>query len=195
MALCLVGQATRAQSVPSCAQCSPTAPCYAMACDLDGNLWCTHGWLGDWQVTKLAPDGTILGVFHAGGSDCDRGLAGTPVDNHIWIASGGCKDEPGTPDDIARLNSDGTICEVIGDNEYNFRPDAPTGVAVDHDGHVWLTHVHARHDRRAPGANKLSCDSTGESRTGTSYARLSSIALRCSGAGPVSGEETKWRRL
>lgn len=58
----------------------------------------------------------------------NRGVAVTPIDNHVWVANSGV----GT---VTRLDNDGNILEVI---EVGIEP---TGVAVDAAGKVWVTNL------------------------------------------------------
>ena len=58
----------------------------------------------------------------------NRGVAVTPIDNHVWVANSGV-------DTVTRLDNDGNILEVIDVG------DEPTGVAVDAAGKVWVTNL------------------------------------------------------
>jgi DNA-binding beta-propeller fold protein YncE len=58
----------------------------------------------------------------------NRGVAVTPIDNHVWVANSGV----GT---VTRLDNDGNILAVIDVG------DQPTGVAVDAAGKVWVTNL------------------------------------------------------
>jgi hypothetical protein len=58
----------------------------------------------------------------------NRGVAVTPIDNHVWVANSGY----GT---VTRLDNDGNIVKVIDTGE------VPTGVAVDAAGKVWATNL------------------------------------------------------
>jgi hypothetical protein len=56
----------------------------------------------------------------------NRGVAVTPTDNHVWVASSGI-------DAVTRLDNDGNVLKIIPTG------DEPTGVAVDAAGKVWVT--------------------------------------------------------
>ncbi len=58
----------------------------------------------------------------------NRGVAVTPVDNHVWVANSGV-------DSVTRLDNDGNVLTVI---EVGVEP---TGVAVDAAGKVWVTNL------------------------------------------------------
>ncbi|NIU56347.1 MAG: hypothetical protein GWN67_08150 [Phycisphaerae bacterium] len=58
----------------------------------------------------------------------NRGVAVTPIDNHIWVANRGV-------DTVTRLDNDGNVVKVIDTGE------EPTGVAVDAAGKVWATNM------------------------------------------------------
>ena len=58
----------------------------------------------------------------------NRGVAVTPIDNHVWVANSGV----GT---ATRLDNDGNIVKVIDTG------NEPTGVAVDAAGKVWATNM------------------------------------------------------
>jgi hypothetical protein len=58
----------------------------------------------------------------------NRGLAVTPVDNHVWMANSNV----GT---VTRLDNDGNVLKVIDTGNH------PTGVAVDAAGKVWVTNL------------------------------------------------------
>ncbi len=99
---------------------------YGLALDNDGNVWNTNY---SWNtVTKIAPDGSILGVFPTGGGNGDRGVAVTPADNHIWVANSGGSD-------VSRLDNNGNLLKVIDVGA------APTGVSVDREGKTWVTNL------------------------------------------------------
>jgi hypothetical protein len=70
----------------------------------------------------------------------NRGVAVTPIDNHVWLANSGV----GT---VTRLDNDGNIVQVIETGT------EPTGVAVDAAGKVWVTNLGSDNTVRIdPGA-------------------------------------------
>ncbi len=72
----------------------------------------------------------------------DRGVAVTPLDNHVWVAKAGAQ----VADRIVRLKSDGTRANEDGDIVLVFKTvdgalvngRGPTGLAVDANGKVWV---------------------------------------------------------
>ena len=58
----------------------------------------------------------------------NRGVAVTPLDNHVWVANSGY-------DTVTRLDNDGNVLAVIETGV------EPTGVAVDAAGKVWATNM------------------------------------------------------
>ncbi len=58
----------------------------------------------------------------------NRGVAVTPLDNHVWVANSGVRT-------VTRLDNDGNVLKVI------MTGDVPTGVAVDAAGKVWATNL------------------------------------------------------
>ncbi len=79
------------------------------------------------DVAELDHDGD--GTFGRFGPpiQANRGVAVTPIDNHIWVANSGT----GT---VTRLDNDGNVLAIIGTDGVE-----PTGVAVDAAGKVWIT--------------------------------------------------------
>jgi streptogramin lyase len=72
----------------------------------------------------------------------DRGVAVTPLDNHVWVAKAGAQ----LADRIVRLKSDGTranedkdiVLELIAADGEIINGLGPTGLAVDANGKVWV---------------------------------------------------------
>jgi hypothetical protein len=58
----------------------------------------------------------------------NRGVAVTPIDNHVWVANSGVGK-------VTRLDNDGNVLKVIETGT------EPTGVAVDAAGKVWATNL------------------------------------------------------
>jgi hypothetical protein len=58
----------------------------------------------------------------------NRGVAVTPIDNHVWVANSGVRT-------VTRLDNDGNVLKVIETGQ------EPTGVAVDAAGKVWTTNL------------------------------------------------------
>jgi sugar lactone lactonase YvrE len=98
---------------------------YGLGIDTNGFVWSSDypdGW-----VVKVSPEGipepgfpkTTLGK----GS---KGVAVTPMDNHVWVANA---DEA----TVSRLDNDGEVMKVISVG------GGPMGVAVDANGKVWVT--------------------------------------------------------
>ncbi len=58
----------------------------------------------------------------------NRGVAVTPIDNHVWVADSGVRT-------VTRIDNDGNVVKVIDTGE------EPTGVAVDAAGKVWATNM------------------------------------------------------
>jgi hypothetical protein len=83
----------------------------------------TLGWVNEWD-----DDGDVTVKRFGPPTQANRGVAVTPIDNHVWVANSGV----GT---ITRLDSDGNVLAVIDVG------DEPTGVAVDAAGKVWATNL------------------------------------------------------
>lgn len=101
---------------------------YGLGIDTNGYLW--NSTYCDNHVLKIAPDGTVEPGFPKAvpGGNCLRGVAVTPLDNHIWVVN-----SHGTT--VARLDNDGNLLKTISVG------DGPTGVAVDANGKVWATNL------------------------------------------------------
>jgi hypothetical protein len=91
-------------------------------------------------VNEFDDDGDATRRQFGPPSPANRGVAVTPIDNHVWVANSGV----GT---VTRLDNDGNVLKVINTGE------EPTGVAVDAAGKVWATnmgsHTAARIDPNA----------------------------------------------
>lgn len=99
--------------------------------DSNGYIWNAHTYFFAFAgaVAKIAPDGTIVGVFDSNGYG-PFGVAVTPVDDNVWIVNSWS-----WPATVARLDNDGKLRKTIAiDDAYS-----PTGVAVDANGKVWVT--------------------------------------------------------
>ena len=96
---------------------------YGLGIDNDGNIWNSNYTFN--SITKIAPDGTILGAFGTGGATGDRGVTVTP-DNDVWVANS-------HGSDVSRLSNAGILQAVIPVG------NMPTGLSVDAEGKVWVT--------------------------------------------------------
>ena len=83
----------------------------------------TRGWVNEWD-----DDGDATVRNFGPPVQQNRGVAVTPIDNHVWVANSGV----GT---VTRLDNDGNILAVIATG------NQPTGVAVDAVGKVWVTNL------------------------------------------------------
>ncbi|MDJ0973202.1 MAG: hypothetical protein QNJ98_01915 [Planctomycetota bacterium] len=103
---------------------------YGLGIDTNGYIW--NSMFTYNTIMKIAPDGTIVPGFpkSTGGASGDRGVAITPSDNHVWVANS-------SGSDVSRLDNDGNILKVISVGS------APTGVAVDSNGKVWVTNLNS----------------------------------------------------
>ena len=99
---------------------------YGLGIDTNGFIW--HSNFGFDTVQKIDPTGGIAGTFPTGGASADRGVAVTPADNHVWIANS-------NGSDVSRLDNTGALVAVIPVGV------APTGIAVDAAGKVWVTNL------------------------------------------------------
>ncbi|HEY4689482.1 MAG TPA: hypothetical protein VIK33_09235 [Anaerolineae bacterium] len=129
--------------------CVELSDSYGVGIDTNGFIWVSM-W-GPISMMKLSPTGDIVPGFPKviGGlvedraaaltpeecnlrlqEDCvqggARGVTITPADNHVWVALSGA-------DAVMRLDNDGVPVKVIPVG------CAPTGVAVDANGKVWVT--------------------------------------------------------
>jgi len=80
------------------------------------------------EVSEFDEDGDATRERFGPPTMQNRGVAVTPIDNHVWVANSGY-------DTVTRLDNDGNILKVIDTGE------EPTGVAVDAAGKVWATNM------------------------------------------------------
>jgi len=97
---------------------------YGLGVDTNGKIW-----VSNWDFASVqrvnAATGAIEATFFPGHGGL-RGVAITPADNDVWVASsfsGG----------VVRFNNDGTVQKFIATGA------TTTGVAVDSNGKVWVT--------------------------------------------------------
>jgi hypothetical protein len=111
--------------------CIPVARAFGTTIDTQGNVWVSQ--FDNNSVVKVLPDGTVApgSPFPSGGGTLDRGLAVTPLDDHVWVANS----EPGNSG-LSRLDNAGNVLKVIALGADGIEP---TGVAVDGNGKVWTT--------------------------------------------------------
>ena len=92
------------------------------------------------QVDEFDDDGDATQRRFGPPVQQNRGVAVTPIDNHVWVANSGV----GT---VTRLDNDGAFVKAITTGE------EPTGVAVDAAGKVWATNLRSDNAVRiAPAA-------------------------------------------
>ncbi|MBS0195526.1 MAG: hypothetical protein JSR77_02100 [Planctomycetes bacterium] len=102
---------------------------YGMGADVNGNIW-NANWT-DNSVFKLNPAGGVFAGFPKGlNASGGRGVAITPTDNNVWIATS-------YSNAVVRMDNDGNIRKIIGVGDH------PTGVAVDANGKVWVTNYNS----------------------------------------------------
>ena len=109
-------------------QCIPVHTSYGLSLDSKGFLWNSdHDWC---EIVKLSPAGKIQPGFpkQIGPWMSVKGVAVTYTDDNVWIAHDGGSH-------VSRLDNQGDLLKVIEVGE------EPTGVAVDHDGKVWVTNM------------------------------------------------------
>ncbi len=120
-------------------------PNYGLAVDGFGNIWVTA--LSGNLVSKLAPDGTLLGSFQHGSNNA-QGLA-IDSNNHVWVSSSlvGL-------DTVGHLLNDGTFLgNVAGVGS------GSTGVAIDSNGKIWTANIVASNATRIdPSAGPIGSD-------------------------------------
>ena len=104
----------------------PVNSSYGLGIDTGGFIW-NSMWSND-SIDKISAAGVVEPGFPkpTGGASDDRGVAVTPVDNHVWVANSGGSD-------VSRLDNNGNLLKVIPVGT------TPTGVAVDANGKVWVT--------------------------------------------------------
>ncbi len=107
----------------------PVSQSYGLGIDTSGFVW--NSMYGTNNIVKVSPAGVIQPGFPkpTGGASYPRGVAVTPVDNHVWIANSGGSD-------VSRLDNSGGLVKVV---PLGVDGVAPTGVAVDANGKVWAT--------------------------------------------------------
>jgi streptogramin lyase len=101
---------------------------YGLGIDTNGFVW-NSMWTNN-SIVKVSPGGVVEQWFPkpTGGASDDRGVAVTPIDNDVWVASSGGSD-------VSRLDNGGNFRKVISVGS------TPTGVAVDGNGQVWVTNL------------------------------------------------------
>jgi DNA-binding beta-propeller fold protein YncE len=109
---------------------------YGLGLDPDtGELW--HTSLGGNRVAKLAPDGTVLGVFPHGNNSA-QGVA-VDADGNVWVAH-----SLNGATTVGHLRTDGTYVGTVALPGGN----GPTGVAVDSNGKVWVANFNSNNAQR-----------------------------------------------
>src|SRR5215212_8635421 len=103
-------------------------PSYGLCIDSGGNVWNTS--LGNGQIRKFAPNGTLLGTFNQGTGNAQ----GCVVDrnDHVWVAHSLFNNT------VGHLKNDGTYVGTV------TVQSGPTGVAVDGAGRIWATNHNSR---------------------------------------------------
>ncbi|MFA6098651.1 MAG: hypothetical protein WCV50_02660 [Patescibacteria group bacterium] len=97
---------------------------YGLCEDSQGNVWNTS--LSGGVIRKFNPAGDLLGTYSYGASNAQ----GCVVDGNddVWVAHSLWGNS------VGHLLNDGTLVGVIPVG------NGPTGVAVDHNGKIWVTH-------------------------------------------------------
>ncbi|MFB3814353.1 MAG: dockerin type I domain-containing protein [Terriglobales bacterium] len=102
---------------------------YGLAPDVNGYVW--NGLWTSNAVAKFNPDGTFVAGFPKYGlGSGNRGVAVTPADNNVWVASS-------YANYVIRLDNNGNLIKTIGVGDH------PTGVTVDSNGKVWVTNYNS----------------------------------------------------
>lgn len=104
---------------------------YGLAIDPSGNVWVSQ--LGAGMVTKVAPDGTVLGTFNTGLSGT-QGLA-SDRNGHIWLSSSLFCSGDSCP--VSHLTNDGELVGLVP----NPTGAGSTGVAIDSNGKIWTANI------------------------------------------------------
>jgi YVTN family beta-propeller protein len=117
---------------------------YGLGIDTNGFIWNAQ-WTRN-SIVKVSPGGLVqIGFPKPSGGLSSRGVAVTPLDNHVWVANS-------TSDTVSRLDNMGNFLKAIPVG------DLPTGVAVDANGKVWVTNLQSDNAMRidpAGGADNL----------------------------------------
>ena len=118
---------------------------YGMGLDSLGNVWVST-LNGSGKIRKIAPDGTILGLYNQGSPNAQGVAVG--LDDDVWVASsllGGTT--------VGHLKNDGTFVGNITVGQ------GPTGVAVDSNGKIWVAHYNSGNVMRIdPNAGPIGAD-------------------------------------
>lgn len=120
---------------------------YGMCLDRQGNVWNTAHTPGN-AIRKFAPDGTLLGTFTHGHPYAQ----GCAVDDRgdVWVAHAFT---PVVSTTVGHIKNDGTY---VGNVTVG---SAPTGVAVDAAGKVWVTNNNSNNVSRIdPDAGPIGAD-------------------------------------
>jgi hypothetical protein len=123
-------------------------PNYGLAIDPAGNIWVSQLGSGC-NVTKLAPNGTVLGTFSQ--HVCAQGLA-ADARGHMWISSSlSCSSNCV----VSHLDNDGNHIGNV-----PIAPNAgPTGIAIDAQGKIWSANIQSSSASRIdPNAGPLGSD-------------------------------------
>ncbi|MCL4557148.1 MAG: NHL repeat-containing protein [Deltaproteobacteria bacterium] len=97
-----------------------------VAIDASGNVWVANN--GDNTVTKLNPDGTVIGNYKVG---VHPNSIAIDTSGNVWVANHGdlMADRNGS---VTELSSRGSIAKSYNVGGY------PEGIMVDHSGNVWV---------------------------------------------------------
>ncbi|MFC2172261.1 hypothetical protein ACFLU6_06475 [Acidobacteriota bacterium] len=145
--------------------CIDIAGSYGLGIDSQGFIW--NSLPGADSVVKIDPtDGSIIfqvsvdpnsecagvaGACAGGlGMTCPTGLAVRMLDDTVWTANRVCNYQGQGIDSVSRLDSNGTIMNVIPlrDPNTNDVGVKPTGVAIDGNGMVWVVSTDTRNVMR-----------------------------------------------
>ena len=116
------------------ATCLTSINSYGLGIDTQGDVWNSQ-WTSN-SIIEFNPAGGVnLAAVATGGASNDRGVTVTLVDDHVWVANS-------AGNNVSRLDQAGVVVGVVPVGVGGIT--GPTGVSVDNNDKVWVTHFKDR---------------------------------------------------